>query len=274
MALRHVIVHVDGSDRASARVTLAAGLCRDPRSRLTGLFAEDVTLGSSIVGRRSPEAIRASMQAAQAAFLATAAAVGARPIWWALGSGRDVGSLAGDVAICCRYGDLAVFGQPQDEGRLPEDVLEAAVLGAGRPVLVIPEVGRHDAVGSRAVVAWTGSRESARAVNDALPLLAGAELVVVLAFQERGAAAATAFPNLDVVAHLEAHGIVARYERVLVDQDDDIGVVDTTLNRCADATADLVVMGARAGHGFGTPRLARHARGMLRSMTTPVLFSA
>ncbi len=78
MTLRHVIVHVDGSDRAATRVALAAGLCRDPRSRLTGLFAEDVTVGSSIVGRRSPDAIRASMQAAQAGFLATAAAVGAR----------------------------------------------------------------------------------------------------------------------------------------------------------------------------------------------------
>jgi len=274
MALKHVIVHVDGSARARERIDLALSLGREHGARLTGLFAENVSLGSSIVGRRSPDAIQASMQAAQATFAAKAATAGLASVWWALEARGDVGRLAGDVAICCRYADMAVFGQHEGEGaRLPEEVLESVVLESGRPVLIVPEVGRYASVGKRVVIAWTGSRESARAVNDALPLMTGAELVAILAFQQQREGAST-FPKLDIVAHLESHGIQARYERVVVGEEDDIGVRDSVLNRTSDLSADLIVMGARAAHAFGVARLASHARAFLRSMTTPVLLSA
>ncbi len=274
MALKHVLVHVDGSARTQERLDLAIHLARVHEARLTGLFAENVTLGSSIVGRRSPDAIQAAMEAAQATFTSSVAAAGLEGIWWALDARGDLGRLAGDVAICCRYADLAVFGQSEGaSARLPQDVLEGAVLESGRPIVVVPDVGRYPTCGTRAVIAWTGSRESARAVNDAIPLLQGAEMVAILAFQQRSEGVSP-FPNLDVVAHLEAHGVVARYERVFVSEEDDIGVLDTVLNRASDLTADLIVMGARGGHGFGTARLASHARGILRSMTTPVLLSA
>lgn len=274
MPLKHVIVHVDGSDRAEHRIDLGIALAHAQRARVTGLFAEGVSLGASIVGRRSPDAIRAAMEAAQATFSRRVAAAGLDSIWWALDARGDVGRLAGDVAICCRYGDLALFGQPEeDNSRIPQDVIETVVVESGRPVLVVPDVGRYPSTGKRVVIAWTGSRESARAVNDALPLMQGAELVALLAFQQR-AEGASPFPNLDIVAHLESHGIVARYERILVREEDDIGVVDTVLNRASDLTADLIVMGARTGHGFGTARVASHARAILKSMTTPVLLSA
>lgn len=274
MHLKHVIVHVDGSARAEQRIDLALALARAQGARVTGLFAEGVSFGPSIVGRRSPDAIQAAMEAARATFTKRVAAAGLGSIWWALDARGDVGRLAGDVAICCRYGDLAVFGQTeQDHPRLPEDVVETVVVESGRPVLVVPEVGHYAGAGNRVVIAWTGSRESARAVNDAIPLMRGADLVAILAFQQR-AEGASPFPNLDIVAHLESHGILARYERVLVREEDDIGVVDTVLNRASDLTADLVVMGARAGHAFGTARLASHARAILKSMTTPVLLSA
>jgi len=275
MPFKHLVVHVDGAGRAEERLDLAIALCRRMGARLTPLFAESVSLGHSIVARRSIENVVASMKAAQALSTARAAAAGLTPEWWALQPTDDVGRMAGAVAICCRYADLAILGQHEVESaRVPEDLVETVVLQSGRPVLVVPLIGHYPEIGKSVVIAWTGSRESARAVNDALPLLVGAELVTVLAFQQPSQGDASPFPNLDIVAHLAAHGVNARYERVVMSEDDDLGLVDTVLNRTSDLTADLTVMGARAGHGFGTARLGSQARGLLRSMTTPVLLSA
>ena len=62
-------------------------------------------------------------------------------------------------------------GQSERHGEVlpvhPEDVL----FDCGRPVLVIPYAGKPTSIGERVVVGWNASREAARAVNDALPLL-------------------------------------------------------------------------------------------------------
>jgi hypothetical protein len=54
------------------------------------------------------------------------------------------------------------------------------VLAFGRPVLMVPYAGRFDDVGENAIIAWNGSRESARAAHDGLPLLGTAKEVLVL----------------------------------------------------------------------------------------------
>ncbi len=54
------------------------------------------------------------------------------------------------------------------------------ILGSGRPVLMVPYIGALQTPGRRIMVAWDASREAARAVSDALPVLQAAELVQVL----------------------------------------------------------------------------------------------
>ena len=75
------------------------------------------------------------------------------------------------------FADLLIVGQDER----PEIDLSAAgvVLGSGRPVLVLPEVGGFGAIGRRALVAWNASRESIRALNDSLPFLKRAALLRV-----------------------------------------------------------------------------------------------
>jgi nucleotide-binding universal stress UspA family protein len=53
-------------------------------------------------------------------------------------------------------------------------------MAAGRPVLVVPYAGNFETVGKRILVAWDGTREANRALNDALPLLADSEAVTVM----------------------------------------------------------------------------------------------
>ena len=75
-----------------------------------------------------------------------------------------------------------MFGQPDPDTADPEDMALAGeiLLGAGRPVLMVPCAGTPDLKASNVVVAWSASREGARALSDAMPLLLGAETVTVL----------------------------------------------------------------------------------------------
>ena len=60
-------------------------------------------------------------------------------------------------------------------------------MDSGRPALVIPRAGPATLPPRRAIVAWDGSREAARAASDAIPLLQSAELVLVLVVDARDA---------------------------------------------------------------------------------------
>src|SRR5205823_4908216 len=99
------------------------------------------------------------------------------------------------------------------------------VLGCGRPLLVVPYAGTfgaqgggnggggHGALGRRVLVAWDGTREAARALHDALPLMAKAEAAIVMTVRAREAAFERDGPSLDrVVRHLQRHGIPAHAE--------------------------------------------------------------
>jgi nucleotide-binding universal stress UspA family protein len=271
LTLRHILVHLDGTARAAVRLDLAVALAKRTDALLTGLFAEGATLGSSIIATRNPARMEDARAGAREAFETKVSAAGIANEWWQVERG-DYGHVVGWTVVCCRYADLAIFGQYQPEdARVPEDLVEQVLLGSGRPLLVVPAAGQRFDVGKRVLVAWTGSREAARAVNDAIPLLQGAEEVTVLALRQAGDDAGGApAPPVDVVAHLRAHGIPARYERAILDE---MGVVNAVLNRAAETSADLTVMGGHGDGGLPLLHRSQTTREMLRSMTTPLLLS-
>jgi nucleotide-binding universal stress UspA family protein len=171
-----------------------------------------------------------------------------------------------------RSADLIVVGQtdPDWESSPLQDIAEHLALGSGRPVLVVPYVGRYPEVGRNVVIAWKAGRESARAVFDALPILKQAEQVQILEIDERRADREGASPDSTIAIALARHGIKPTVRTSLAG---DIGVGDEILSRLTDMGADLLVMGAY-GHSrmrelvFGgvTRHIARH-------MTVPTLFS-
>ncbi len=94
-------------------------------------------------------------------------------------------------------------------------VAEAVVFESARPTIVYSP-GRADlpATGLDVVVlAWDGSRCAARAMADALPILAKAKTVKVLTIVNEKAAAVTGL-GADAVRHLRAHGVNAVAEEV------------------------------------------------------------
>jgi nucleotide-binding universal stress UspA family protein len=270
MAFKDLLVHLDSGSRAPERLALAVALARRHGARLTGLFAESSLLGQGLVGRRAPESLDAAAKETRALFEFRVAEGRVPSRWWRVEVG-EYADVVGAAVVCCRYVDLAVFGQQEgDDSTTPEGVVERVIADSGRPVLVVPSVGRYADVGRNVLVAWTGSRESARALDDALPLLEEADQVTVLGLQLPAAPARGGLPKLDVVEHLRTHGIEARYERAVLH---DLPAVDMVLNRASDLGSDLTVMGAYGVQGAPLLRRDTTTRAILATMTTPMFLT-
>ena len=214
---------------------------------------------------------------AQAAFQQHAASFGIEAEWLA-----DIGSNDNEVnravVLRARDSDLVVLGQYEPaaaDGRVPETLVETTILQAGRPVLVVPFAGHFEVVGRRVVIAWNASREVARAVHDALPLLAQAEQVTLLVLADAASdrSSAPAEPAADgILRHLGDHGVRAEVDRLVFDSGS-IEPAERLLSHLADAGADLLVMGA-AGQQMGRAAAKRSlTRHVLAHMTVPTLLS-
>jgi len=189
--------------------------------------------------------------------------------WREIPEGADA-----DPALHARYADLAIFGQLDPERAETEPTRqrpEHVAIASGRPVLIVPYAGRFDNVGRRVLIAWSATREAARAVADAMPLLVSAELVTVLTVDPReGVGGHGELPGADIALHLARHGVKAQIERTV---SAGLPVGEVLLSRLADLGADLLVMGAY-GHSRAREVLFGGAtRSVLRSMTVPVLMS-
>lgn len=275
MRIRDIVVHVDATAAAAARIELACGLARRHGARLVGLFthAGKTTLG--LAPAHQPALLTQGARVAEAAFRRIAGTLDIETGWIVEASAAE-SAVARSVIVQAREADLTVLGQPdprETDSGVPTDLIEQAVSHAGRPILVVPYAGRFHAVGRRVVIAWNGSREAARAVGDALPLLEHAEAVSVLSLQAKaGGKPATAAPLAGIVAHLQRHGLPAAADR-LVFEANAIEAAERLLSHLADAGADLLVLGA-AGRGRAAPGAKRSlTTGILARMTIPVLLS-
>ncbi|RAZ71690.1 universal stress protein [Mesorhizobium atlanticum] len=112
------------------------------------------------------------------------------------------------------------------------------VLRAGRPVLVAAQ-GAMDLPARRIVVSWKDTREARLAVADALPLMAMAEEVTIVAV-DRNPDDWIRDSVKDVASFLAAHGIKARTEIIKTTDDESNRLVDFF----ASVNAELIVSGA------------------------------
>jgi nucleotide-binding universal stress UspA family protein len=179
------------------------------------------------------------------------------------------GGAATRFAQISRRFDLVVVGQAQREGGPADDLLiEGALFESGRPLVVVPYIQRRGITLERVLACWDGSRTAARAIGDAMPLLERAKAVeVVIVAEERKSEEMT---GANMNAHLVRHGVAASVKRIAKG---DIAIQDALLSYAADSGADFMVMG-----GYGHSRLREFilggvTRGILASMTLPVLMS-
>jgi len=284
MGLKDIVVVVEAGEAGERRLAASVSLAADHGAHLIGLsIIEPLDLSGyfspAVSGYIAVDAMqaleerhRAAANAAakqdEAAFRDASSRAGISYEW------RLVEGEAGEMAtLNARYADLVVTGQVDPENpprggfaRLPEEL----ALASGRPVLFIPYAGRFEAIGKRVLVAWNRMRESTRAVNDAIPLLARAEKVTVLSINPKRGEDAGELPGADIALHLARHGVKAEAAYTVAE---DIDVGSVLLSRAADLGADLIVMGC---YGHSRTReliLGGATREVLRHMTVPVLMS-
>jgi nucleotide-binding universal stress UspA family protein len=277
MTIKHIVVHVDQTQGARLRVTTATTLAARLQAHLTAVYLIPEPFLRGATGYHLPEeVVRGHVQHAEAEAEAVLALAHE-----AAGSGfpfdavKEVGPLDRLPALFARRircADLAVVGDPDRESGGADDaaLVETAFMDTGRPALVIPQIGVREMPPRRAVVAWDGSREAARAAHDALPLLATTDEVVVLtAGTGRADPAAGREPGADLVQHLGHHGLTARAKFA----QGSASIAELIVEAAAEEDADLIVMG-----GYGHSRLREMMLGgvtrhMLERMALPVLIA-
>lgn len=273
MALRDLLVLVDDTRGCGARIDLAVGLAREHDAHLLGLYATSAPELPPMVAAYFPPEVLAEVaerqrEAARAAaelFRARSAELGARAEW------REVQGPAPATALQhIRHVDLAVAGQAAggaDAG--PEDhVVESLVLASPRPLLLVPSAGAPAQVPRRVLVAWDAGAEAARAVHDALPLLAAASRVTILGVNPGAASAGGEYPTSRLAAHLARQGVKAEPEHHFAEAG---GVGEALLEQAVARGAELLVMGAWGHSRLRELALGGATRHVLRHMHLPVL---
>jgi len=142
---------------------------------------------------------------------------------------------------------------------------EYALLNSGRPILVMPP-GTSLVPGGTVVIAWDGRREAARAVADAMPVLALASRVimqVVLTGSGLGEHRAA-----DVVRWLAQHGI-----EVSLRIDEAASPADSLMRVVRNEAADLLVTGGYGHSRLGELVMGGTTRTLLRNSPVPLLMS-
>lgn len=174
-------------------------------------------------------------------------------------------------AALARRFDLGIFLQTSPGGVANDDMIESSLFESGRPVIVVPYIHKDGLKLDRVVCCWDGRRAAARAINDALPLLAKAAKVDLLIIEnDKTKNETTEIRGVEVASHLARHDVNVEIEIIPAP---DIDVADAILSHVADEAATLIVMG---GYGHAKLReviLGGVTRAMLKSMTVPVFMS-
>jgi len=184
--------------------------------------------------------------------------------------GASVAGAAERFGAIARRFDLSVVGQAEPDKVAPEElIVEGALFSSGRPILVVPYIQKEPLQLDRVMVCWDASRNAARAIADAMPLLKRAKSIdVVIVASER--VKSDEIPGADIGQHLARHDLKVDVKRIVATDTD---VANTIVSHAADTSADFIVMG-----GYGHSRLREFVlggatRGILSSMTVPTLLS-
>jgi len=274
--VKDVVVNLTGGHPQDFAADFAISLAADFSAHIAGVafIYEPIIPGDMLGGiptdlievqrEENRKAAEAAVDRFEAAAKAAALSAETRVVDASLAGAAD---LFGRIA---RRFDIAVVGQARrEQGASEELLIEGALFGSGRPVVVVPNTQKERLKLDRILICWDGSRPAARAIADALPLLGRAKTVdIVVVIGERDRSGEITGRNMR--RHLARHGIETEIKHITASG----GVAQNAiLAHAAETGATFIVMG-----GYGHSRLREFilggvTRGILKSMPVPVLMS-
>ncbi|MDP2330591.1 MAG: universal stress protein [Reyranella sp.] len=178
-----------------------------------------------------------------------------------------LGAVLDAAAAAARYFDLAVLPWSR-EMVAAQHMIEAVVFGSGRPTILVPSSARPATV-DHIAIAWDASRVAARALGDALPLLAEGGRVSVLTVRDEKPLGGSDLAHV-LAASLEKRGFnAAPLEITLGERTIAKALQDTALSQ----GVQVLAMG-----GFGHSRirdfvLGGATKGVFADLRLPVLLA-
>ncbi|MCR9214530.1 MAG: universal stress protein [Proteobacteria bacterium] len=273
MSIKTILLHLNNDPQLDQRIEAALGIAEDYDAHVKALFTiSQVTVPTSFMGYVPPEFIEQSRKVEEE----HAAEAKAKLEEYAGKIGREVEivieegyapDLINEHAVAV---DLVILGQgdPDAENNAQSQyVADELVVSSPRPVLTIPFAGKYRDFGKHVLVAWNNSRESSRALHEAMPFLKKAEKVTLVSVNAKED---EAYEMEHILGHLKRHGIEATYKS---GQWPGIGVGDALLDALVDYSADMLVMGAYGHSRLREMILGGATENILSHMTAPVLFA-
>lgn len=265
---KSILVHADASARCVLRLRLAETLASRHDSTLSGVYAATPAAmngalawgeGSSMLAAAAAEVDADHLRRARTGF--DQAGLGRRADWRELAGDAPIPAFIRAALTC----DLLVLGQYDRSdagGRIvPPDFAQSVLIGSGKPAIVVPCAGDFADLRKTVLVAWKPTREAARAIAAAMPLLQAAQQVHVASWDG---------DPREVESWLRRHGVTPTFHRE-PDARDEVG--EMILSRAADFGADLLVMGCYGHSRTREMVLGGASRTIIDSMTVPVLMA-
>ena len=276
MVYSDIVVQIDKSD-ALGRYEAAVALAARGHGRVQGVYLKTSLINQynsidpiawlppDTLNQLVHEHIAAQDRAAEAssaALTAIAKRVGVEVDWQVVS-----GDTPDDLVALGRCADLVVLPPPTPYAAYSVHASAVAVgLECGGPILIVPEGSQPSGIGARVLIAWNGGREAARAVRDALPLLAAGAAVEV-----RVAGASTDDPAGGLRRWLEGRGL--KVNVVVAAHHADEHVADWLAAEAKQAGCDMIVMGLYGHTRVRELVLGGVSRGMLHAPPLPLLIS-
>ena len=244
MARFDILVHIRRYEGDSLAADIALALARRLDAHVSGFYVASLgtvaysTLETVVFQVQEADELYNTALAQREGWARRLAEAGVEGDWL-VAQGEPV------EAIChvARWCDLVVAERPQLNADAPIGwgIVSRTVFGAGVPVVVVPETAKATDIGERVVIAWNHSREAARAIHGALPLLRRASRILVLDGAEQASlVGARHLPALDLAAYFARHGVNAEFRPFSATSNYGAGILDAARAE----KSDLIVMGA------------------------------
>lgn len=250
MSYKTLLAVIQGEKEAAQLVDGAVALAERFKAHLTGFHPEFIQMSYGMAaGFPDAELMREATERSAKATKAIAWTFGEKlkdrkiSHAWATMETLPGDSSAGALRLA-RSADLVVTAQPDPNLEAPET--DALLADSGRPVLVLPRQNSFDPAMKRIVIGWNSSKEAARAVFDALPLLKEAEQVDILVVDPEERRPGGVRQGEGIAASLKRHGIEAQ---LIATSKGRTSVEEAIVTHCTATKADLLVLGAY-GHSW------------------------
>ena len=164
-----------------------------------------------------------------------------------------------------RSHDLVVMGRFTEPNGLPADLLQLMLIECGRPILIAADKAPQKLAGT-VMVCWKDAPGPARAVSVAMPILAKADRVVVVAVDEGDKT--TADSATAIAQQLAWHRVPATAEVIAASG---LSVQQALLAAAQKLGADLLVMGGYSKRPLQETIFGGCTNSMLTQAPLPVL---